>query len=158
MLMMVASSVSWKISGHSSTSSLSLVPKYGYLVNPPKCQLIIMPGGERQASTVFAGINLEITQGAQFLRSVIGSSEASKSFLKDVEIKYKKFGQTWSICSHLSPECLCMFDEGGSTEVELPLAHYSFHGRGFTPTKHCRQRNNPKGKTTFFSPSQNGWA
>ena len=23
-----------------------------------------------------------------------------------------------------------MFDEGGSTEVELPLAYYTFHGRG----------------------------
>ena len=38
--------------------------KYGYLVNPPKCQLIIKLGGERQASTVFAGTNVEITQGA----------------------------------------------------------------------------------------------
>ena len=27
-----------------------LVLKYGYLVNPPKCQLIIQPGGERHAS------------------------------------------------------------------------------------------------------------
>ena len=49
--------------------------KYGYLVNPPKCQLIIKPGGERQASTVFSG-------------SVIGNSEASEIFLKDAEIKY----------------------------------------------------------------------
>ena len=32
-----------------------LGPKYGYLVNPRKCQLIIKPGGERQASTEFAG-------------------------------------------------------------------------------------------------------
>ena len=108
MLMMVASSVSWKISGH------------GYLVNTPNCQLIIKPGGERQASTEFAGTNVEITQGARVLGSVIGSSEASKNFLKYAEIKYTKFGQTWSICSHLSPECLCMFDEGGLTEVELP--------------------------------------
>ena len=35
-------------------------PKYGYLVNPPKCQLIIKPGGERQASTVFADTNVEM--------------------------------------------------------------------------------------------------
>ena len=60
--------------------------KYGYLVNPPKCQLIIMPGGKRQSSTVFAGTNVEITQGARVLGSVIGSSEASKNFLKDAEI------------------------------------------------------------------------
>ena len=64
--------------------------KYGYLVNPPKCQLIIMPGDERQSSTVFAGTNVEITQGARVLGSVIGSSEASKNFLKDAEIKHKK--------------------------------------------------------------------
>ena len=51
-----------------------LGPKYGYLVNPPKCQLIIKPGGERQASTEFAGTNVEITQGARVLGSVIGSS------------------------------------------------------------------------------------
>ena len=67
-----------------------LGPKYGYLVNPPKCQLIIKPGGERQASTVFAGTNVEITQGARVLGSVIGSSEASKNFLKDAETKYTK--------------------------------------------------------------------
>ena len=45
--------------------------KYGYLVNPPKSQLIIKPGGERQASTEFAGTNVEITQGARVLGSVI---------------------------------------------------------------------------------------
>ena len=67
-----------------------LGPKYGYLVNPPKCQLIIKPGGESQASFEFAGTNVEITQGARVLGSVIGSSEASKNFLKDAEIKYTK--------------------------------------------------------------------
>ena len=67
-----------------------LGPNYGYLVNPPKCQLIIKPGGERQLSTVFAGTNVEITQGARVLGSVIGSSEASKNFLKDAEAKYTK--------------------------------------------------------------------
>ena len=64
-----------------------LAPKYGYLVNPPKCQLIIKPGGERQASTEFAGTNVEITQGARVQGSV-GSSETSKNLLKDAEIKY----------------------------------------------------------------------
>ena len=67
-----------------------LGPKYGYLVNPPKCQLIIKPGGERQASIEFAGTNVEIIQGARVLGSVIGSSEASKNFLKDAEINYTK--------------------------------------------------------------------
>ena len=61
-----------------------------YLVNPPKCQLIIKPGGERQASNVFAGTNVEITQGARVLGPIIGSSEASKNFLKDAETKYTK--------------------------------------------------------------------
>ena len=65
-----------------------LGPKYGYLVNPPKCQLIIKPGGERQASTVFAGTNVEMTQGGRVRGSVIGSSEVSKNFMKDAEIKY----------------------------------------------------------------------
>ena len=67
-----------------------LGPKYGYLVNPPKCQLIIMPGGWHQASTEFVGTNVEIMQGARVLGSVIGSSEASNNFLKDAEIKYTK--------------------------------------------------------------------
>ena len=67
-----------------------LGPKYGYFVNPPKCQLIIRPGGERQTSTEFAGTNVEIMQGTQVLGSVIGSSEASKNFLKDAEIEYTK--------------------------------------------------------------------
>ena len=58
-----------------------LGPKYGYLVNPPKCQLIIKQGGKRQASTPeFAGANVEIKQGARVLGRVIGSSEASKKF------------------------------------------------------------------------------
>ena len=64
-----------------------LGPKYGYLVNPPKCQLIIKPGGEPQATTEFAGTNVEITQGARVLGSVIGSSEAIKNILKHAEIK-----------------------------------------------------------------------
>ena len=79
-----------------------LGPKYVYFVNPPKCQLIIKTGGERQASIVFAGTNVEITQGVRVLRSVIGSSEASKNFLKDAEIKntksLDKYGQ---LLSHL---------------------------------------------------------
>ena len=97
-----------------------LGPKYGYLVNPPKCRLIIKTGGEHQTSTVFARTYVEITQCARVLGSVIASSKATKNFLKDAEIK---FGQTWSTCSHLSPECLCMFDEGGSTGVKLLLAY-----------------------------------
>ena len=48
------------------------------------------PGGERQASTDIAGTNVEITQGARVLGSVIGSSVASKNFLKVAEIKYTK--------------------------------------------------------------------
>ena len=67
-----------------------LGPKCGYLVNPPKFQLIIKPGGERQASTVFAGTNVKITHGARVLGSVIGSSVASKFFVNDAEIKYIK--------------------------------------------------------------------
>ena len=39
---------------------------------------------------MLAGTNVEITQGVRVLGSVIGSSEASKSFLKDGEMKYTK--------------------------------------------------------------------
>ena len=55
-----------------------------------------------------------------------------------------------------------MFDEGGSTEVELPLAYYTLHGWGFgqgggaawpSHTEYRRQRNNPRGKN-FFSLSE----
>ena len=85
--------------------------------------MIITPGVERQASTVFAGTNVEITQGARVLGSAIGSSEASKNVLKDAEINYTKSLGRLGRFAHLSPECLCMFDEGGSTKVELPLAY-----------------------------------
>ena len=72
-----------------------LGPKYGYLVNPAKCQLIIKPVGERQASIEFAGTNVEIKQGAQVMGSVIGSSEASKKFPERCRNSiHKKFGQT----------------------------------------------------------------
>ena len=78
-----------------------LGPKYRYLVNPPKCQLIIKPGGERHESTVFAGTKLVIAQCARILESIIGSSKASKFFLKDAEIKFTKF---WTdLVSLLSP-------------------------------------------------------
>ena len=39
---------------------------------------------------MFAGRNVEITQGARVLGSVIGSSEARKNFLKYAKIKYTK--------------------------------------------------------------------
>ena len=65
-------------------------PEYGCLVNPPKCQLIIKPGGAHQKSIVFALTYVEITQGARVLGSVIASSKASKNFLKDAEIKYTR--------------------------------------------------------------------
>ena len=57
---------------------------------------------------------------------------------------------------------IAIFREGG-----LTMGYYTLHGRGSgesggaawpSHTKHRRQRNNPRGKTTFFSPSQNGWA
>ena len=56
-----------------------------------------------------------------------------------------------------------MFDEGGSTDVELPFAYYIFHGRGSgrgggaalpSHTEHRRQKKyNPKGNNFFFSLS-----
>ena len=62
-------------------------PKYGYLVNFPKCQLTFKSGSKRQASTVFAGTNVEITQGDRVLETVFGNSEANENFLKDADIK-----------------------------------------------------------------------
>ena len=52
--------------------------------------MIIKPGGESQASTVLACTNVEITQRARVLGSIIGNSEASKKFLKNGEMKYTK--------------------------------------------------------------------
>ena len=123
-----------------------LGPKYGYFVNPPKCQLIIKPGGERQESTVFAGTNVEITG-----RSSPGIKY--RKLLIDVEIKYTKSLDILGQFALTYPQNAY----GGSTEVELPLAYYTFHGRGFgqgggaawpSHTAHCRQRSNPRGN--FF--------
>ena len=143
-----------------------LGPRYGYLVNPPKCQLIIKPGGERQESTVFAGTNVEIKQGARVLGSIIGSSEASKNFLIDVEIKYTKsldrlsqFAPTYpqnayacltkgvqqklSFLSRTTPSM-----DGVLDKVEERLGQVIPHivGKEVIPEER-----------TFFSPSQNGW-
>ena len=84
-----------------------LGPKYRYLVNPPKCQLIIKPGGERQASPLFAGTSLEITQGTRVLNQL---SEA----LRPVKIFWKM--QNW-IRKHfvqfaLTYPRMVMHDEG----------------------------------------------
>ena len=54
-----------------------------------------------------------------------------------------------------------MFDEGGSTEIELLVAYYIFHGRDFGQgggaawprhSEHRRQSKNPRGKRTFSVP------
>ena len=61
----------------------------------------------------------------------------------------------------------CMIYEGCSTEAELPLEYYTFHGRGIrqcggaawtSHTEHRRLINNPKERRNFLSPSRNGWA
>ena len=67
-----------------------LGPKCGYFVNPPKCQLIFKQGGERQASPVFAGTNVDNTQVARVLGLVIEIYESTTIFLKDTEIKNTK--------------------------------------------------------------------
>ena len=143
-----------------------LGPKYGYLVNPPKCQLI-KPGGERQASTELAGTNVEITQGARVLGSVIGSSEAIKNFLKDAEIKYTKsldrlgqfaltspqnaytcltkgVQQKWSFLSRTTPSMDAVLDK---VEERLGRVIPNIVGKDIIQEER-----------TFFSPSQNGWA
>ena len=108
-----------------------LGPKYGYLVNPPKCQLIIKPGGKRQASTECVGRNLEIMLCARVLGSVIGSSEASKNFLKDAEIKYTKSLDRLGQFALTSPQnAYACLTKGVSIEVDFPLAYYTLYGRG----------------------------
>ena len=124
------------------------------------------PGGERQALTVFAGTNLKIMQGARVLGSVIGSSGADKHFQPNAKDKCTKIMDgLCSISSHLSPECLCLFDEGGSAEVELPLAYYTFHGRGFgqgggaawpSHTEHRRREIIQKERKLFSLPLRMG--
>ena len=139
-----------------------LGPKYGYLVNPPKCQLIIKPGGERQESTEFAGTNLDITQGARFMGSVIGSSEASKNFLNDA--KYKKFGQTWTFAL-TSPQNACL-TKGVHQKLSF-LSHTAPYMDGVLDKVEERlgqvvpniaDKEIIQEESTFFSPSQNGWA
>ena len=147
-----------------------LGPNYGYLVNPPNGQLIIKPGGERQASTVFAGTNVEITQGARVLGSVIGSTEASTNFLKDVEIKYTKCLDRLCQFALTSPmNAYACLTKGVQQKLSF-LSRTTLSMDGFwtrwgvvlpSQTEHCRHRINPRGKRekrTFFSPSQNGWA
>ena len=80
------------------------------------------------------------------------------------KLNAQKIGQTWSVCSRLSPECLCRFDEGVSTEVELPFASYSFHGRGFGQggeqlgrvITNIVDKEMVQEERELFSPSQNG--
>ena len=143
-------------------------PRYGYLVNPPECHLIIKPGGERQASTVFAGTKLEITQGSRVLGSVIGSSEASKNLLKYVEIIYSKnwdrlgqlantfpqnayasltkgFQQKFSFLSRTIPSIDGVLDK---VEEQFGRVIPNFVGKEITQEE----------RELFFSPFQNEWA
>ena len=141
--------------------------KYGYLVNPPKCQFIIKPGGERQASTKFAGTNVEITQGARVLGSVIGSSEASKIFLKDAEIKYTKSLNRLGQFALTSPQNAYVCLTKGVQQKLSFLSRTTTTMDGVLDKVEERLGRvipNIVGKEiiqeerTFFSPSQNGWA
>ena len=144
-----------------------LGPMYGYLVNPPKCQLIIKPRGERQASTEFAGTNVEITQGARLLGSVIVSSEASKKFLKDAEIKYIKSLDRLDHFALTSPQnayaCLTkgvqqnlIFLSRTTPSIDGVLDKVEEGPGQVIPNIVGKEKI--KEERTFFSPSQNGWA
>ena len=144
-----------------------LGPKYGYLVNPPKCQLIIKPGGERHASTEIAGTNMEITQGTRVLGSVIGSSEASKKFLKDAEIKYTKSLDRLGQFALTSPQnAYACLTKGVQQKLSfLSRTTTSMDGvLDMVEERLDRVIQNIVGKEiiqeerTFFTPSQNGWA
>ena len=94
-----------------------LGPKYGYFVNPPKCQLKIKTGGQRQAPTVLA---VKMWKSRRALKSEV---------LRPIEISWKtqklktknldRLGQ-FALTSPRTP-----------MHVELPLLYYTFHGRGF---------------------------
>ena len=139
-----------------------LGPKYGYIVNPPKRQLIIKPGSERQASTVFAGSNVEIKQGARVLGWVIVKISWKMQKLNTQNVwKYLV-----NLLSPLPWMPMHVWRRGfnrswaSSRALHLPWTGFVQCGGAAWPshTKHRRQRKNPRGKRIFFSPSQNGWA
>ena len=76
---------------------------------------------------------MEITQNAQVLGSVIGSSDASKNFLKDAEIKYTEKLNRSCQFALTSPQnaYACLTKAVQQTEFERLLAYYSHHGQFF---------------------------
>ena len=62
------------------------------------------------------------------------------------------FGQTWSVCSHLSPECLCMFYEEGSTDMQRELISKKSRIENNLPEmKYTIQRASEKGASSWLN-------
>ncbi len=66
---------------HFLDGSLHTEKAFAYLVNEPKCQLVVEEAKLSYARKLFAGTAVEITTGTRFLSSVIGDNNACYPFL-----------------------------------------------------------------------------
>ena len=65
-------------------------PKYGYLINGPKCQIITRERQMEEAKSVFHNTGVQIGVSARVLGSVIGEEAAVENYCKDkIEISQK---------------------------------------------------------------------
>ena len=65
-------------------------PGYGYVVNAPKCQVIVRKEKMDLALETFAGSNVQITIGTRVLGSVIGTQETCDKFVDGKSAEQKK--------------------------------------------------------------------
>ena len=65
-------------------------PSYGYLVNAPKCKVIVRKEKMVLALETFTGSNVKITLGTRVLDSVIGTQETCDKFLDGKSTEQKK--------------------------------------------------------------------
>ena len=78
--------------GASSCSSLkkwwdhltAIGPKFDYFPKSSKCHLVVKPGFEESAKSIFEGTNIHITTGgARHLGAAIGCKEYTKDYVAD---------------------------------------------------------------------------
>ena len=57
-------------------------PKYGYMVSPHKCKLVVRPQCLQAAKAIFADTSVQIVEGNRFLGSYLGSDALTSEFVE----------------------------------------------------------------------------
>lgn len=104
---------SWYADDSACTGSLSDIqewlaqlkiegPKWGYYPEPNKSYLIVKPGQEEEARRLFP--DLRLVSSHRYLGGVIGSSEATKEFVREKVMKWVSHVESFAECAPDSPQ------------------------------------------------------